>query len=627
MAEGDAPQLDRVSNLDLFAQLVPPHGYNPDRLRQLRQNHRRFSVQRDGSDDNASLLHGLPGLDNLPDLENLPGLDNLPDPDDLDALPGMRSPPRRHDADNASRGSPNYDSRERPARRRSRGSDSRSGQRDGSLLEADDAGPGHRAFGNPMVGDRPQRESLARNLLRQAGVRGSTLRRSPNARSPPWEGFRDAAPPSAIPDAVDQPRGMTLSDVRAMPAYAEAMDELERLRAGPSLPDHHMGGHFVPPQRPPPRAPAAGNTYRTLYRQMLQESHAAPGARSEPAAGYEGHKDPDYAEKVELQLKLDEMRSMGFNVPVLSLDMPLADFQMQFKRRTISMNKVGLVKKLVTLINSGAFMLQMINNMCGPLLPMHNYADRVREGTATSEFQYAMYQLVMRFKSTQMSSPVVVILLVLLLPLLEGIVSRVLIWLSKRFPFTRAMNLQAGTVQPAVSTGLSSLASLFTDGAKNIPSNIPGISPNMPEGQAPAAPGAGAGLGGLGGLLNSLFAKPKADAPGYTLPAFVTPSPPRAAATTAHAANAANAAQPAPPGPSAPAAPAPTFPPAPPVPPAHLADRAAHPADRAARPAPVTRAEVRNPKQIPGATDSAIFGVPNGIITTAQQLSGNVSVP
>lgn len=214
-----------------------------------------------------------------------------------------------------------------------------------------------------------------------------------------------------------------------------------------------------------------------------RNAYRIDGGGSGGGGKYRPHEDADYAEKRELLIKLDEMRTLGFNVPKFDMCMPIEDLQSELSRRTVSMGTVATVDTVIGWINAAANILETINNMAGPFLPMENYAKNVKEGTSTPRFKYAMYQLVLRWQGRGGNSPWREILMVLLMPLIQGILIKVVQWLAKgRLPF-----------QPAtISSGVKSLFSMAkSDPNKGVPTGIAGISgdvPRDPDNDATAAP-------------------------------------------------------------------------------------------------------------------------------------------
>ena len=191
--------------------------------------------------------------------------------------------------------------------------------------------------------------------------------------------------------------------------------------------------------------PPGGKAYLDTFRDLCQSRRTVlEGDGPQGSNGYKPHKDPDYSEKRELLIKLDEMRTLGFNVPRYDLCMPLEDLQSELARRTVSQGTVGTVETMIGWINTAANIIETVNNMAGPFLPMENYAAQVAEGTATPRFRYAMYQLVLRFSGRSESSPWRVILLVLLMPLVQGVLIKVIQWLAKgRLPI-QASQISSG---------------------------------------------------------------------------------------------------------------------------------------------------------------------------------------
>jgi hypothetical protein len=138
------------------------------------------------------------------------------------------------------------------------------------------------------------------------------------------------------------------------------------------------------------------------------------------------------------------------------------------------MGTVEMVDTVIKWICTGANILEVVNNMTGPFIPMENYAQSVKEGTQTPRFKYALYQLTLRFQGRSGGSPIRVVIMVLLMPLIQGLLIKLVQWLAKG-----RMNVSSNMI----STGVRTLFNQFT-GAKDpnagVPNGIPGISPDMP---------------------------------------------------------------------------------------------------------------------------------------------------
>jgi len=297
-------------------------------------------------------------------------------------------------------------------------------------------------------------------------------------------------------------------------------DELERLRArtttqGPNLAymrEQHQKRQEAR-QLTPSFVEPASSGYDTLFRKLCQMrkrgGHASSGGEYRPMS------DPDYAEKRELLIKLDELRTLGFNVPKMDAAMPLEDLQTEITRRTVSMGTVETVDTVVGYICSAATVLETINNMAGPFIPMENYAQSVRAGTQTPRFKYAMYQLVLRYQGRNAGSPWRVVLMVLLAPLIQGALIKLIQWLMKG-----RINVSPNMI----GTGLKSLFSFGKkdDPNKGVPAGIPGISPDIPNptaaAAAPAPPPSGPAVNPFMSFFRSAATAKPATASATTLP-------------------------------------------------------------------------------------------------------------
>ena len=274
------------------------------------------------------------------------------------------------------------------------------------------------------------------------------------------------------------------SNMQAPPMLPE-MDEFARIRAstsaGPSLDSMRQSYQARKTGAPPPPAATGDSAYMQTFRNLCQSRRTVLEGDSAQSGGYKPHKDPDYSEKRELLVKLDEMRSLGFNVPRFDLCMPLEDLQSELARRTVSQGTVSTVETMIGWICTAASIIETVNSMAGPFLPMENYSQQVKEGTSTPRFKYAMYQLVLRWSGRNSGSPWRVILLVLLMPLVQGVLIKACQWLAKgRLP-----------IQPSqISSGVRSLFNMAKGNPNDgVPTGIPGISSDMPKPQdAPVVP-------------------------------------------------------------------------------------------------------------------------------------------
>lgn len=281
---------------------------------------------------------------------------------------------------------------------------------------------------------------------------------------------------ASLPVRRTEPPPLPSMDNTQPDAY---MRELERIqssanRPGPNLESMRTG--YNERSDAPPEAPVfeqgTHRSYISMFRSMCKSRQKFSAGQS-GSGGYRPHNDPNYAEKRELIIKLDELRTMGFNVPQFDMCMPVEDLQSELARRTVSMGTVSTVDTVIGWINAAANIIETINNMAGPFLPMDNYAKSVEEGTSTPRFKYAMYQLVLRWHGRSGSSPWREVLMVLLMPLVQGVLIKVVQWLAKgRVPFPPS----------TISAGVKSLFSMAkSDPNKGVPTGIPGISPDLPK--------------------------------------------------------------------------------------------------------------------------------------------------
>jgi hypothetical protein len=305
--------------------------------------------------------------------------------------------------------------------------------------------------------------------------------------------------------------------------------ELDRLRAriqqpGPSLmqmrEQHQQRQQHKRGTTPPQYAPSG---YDAMFRKICQERKrgviSSSGGGGNNGGEYRPMHDPDYAEKRELLIKLDELRTLGFNVPKMDAAMPLEDLQTEITRRTVSMGTVETVETVVGWMCSAATVLETVNNMAGPFLPMENYAKSVREGTQTPRFKYAMYQLVLRYQGRHAGNPWRVVLIVLLAPLIQGALIKLIQWVMKG-----RLNVSSGMIGSGLKT-LFSFGKKKDDANSGVPAGIPGISP---ENKPPTVAAPSGGGGGGGNPFASFFksaAKAAAAPVASTLPPTSTATP------------------------------------------------------------------------------------------------------
>lgn len=472
----DAPEfaLDRQSNVRLFERLANPHMLDDRRLEELKHlSEMRLRMPR--------------GLTVEDDDVRSRGSSRAPtetDDDygkDDDRKDDRNSSPRGSGRSDNSRGS--RDSRNSDHRRGSpRGSNSSRGTPPRSSPQVDDEFDFRVEDVRGEERGRPEPRLSARST-------GST---SSNRIDRKHHRFQPTNDDFLLPPTRTQPP--------ALPSHVDATeeDEFARLKArvngrGPTLltRDYHSRRPNQAEQRfsnerslTPIQDYNAPSSYNDMFRKVCQMRKRG-GVAPESGGEYRPLTDPDYAEKRELLIKLDELRTLGFNVPKMDPAMPLEDLQTEITRRTISMGTVETVDTVVGWICSAATVLETLNNMAGPFLPMENYAQSVREGTQTPRFKYALYQLVLRHQGRHAGSPWRVVLMVLISPLIQGALIKLVQWLVKG-----RLNVSSSMI----GTGLKTLLSMGKkkDPNKGVPSGIPGISPdlpkNVPENKAPAAP-------------------------------------------------------------------------------------------------------------------------------------------
>jgi hypothetical protein len=213
----------------------------------------------------------------------------------------------------------------------------------------------------------------------------------------------------------------------------------------------------------------AKSSYTKMFRDLCRTRHISGGG---PGTVVAPHCDKDYSEKRELLIKLDELRALGYSVPNFTLQMPLEDLQSEYNRRTVSTSTVATVETVSGWLCTAATMIESLNRLAGPLLPMDNYGENVKAQMMQPRAKYALYQIVLRWQGRSGSSPYRELLTILLLPLIQGILVKVVQWLAKgRVPLPAT----------SISSGISSLFSMTqSDPNAGVPSGIAGISPDTP---------------------------------------------------------------------------------------------------------------------------------------------------
>lgn len=480
--------LDQASNINIFASLANPNLLDENRLKQAKlQNHmgdisvgRSYSGTHISLDDNEPQNPSETGQEDS--VENIikDGLRrSKPTGSPASVLQYSRhseEPPE--DPQPSTRGSP---------RASQRGSPHRGSQR-GSVHEEAET-PGRGSLRSQRYSEASSQENLQFNDEKE------------DISSPVLDVFRP--PPTFRGQAVQQETTPALR--RGPPPLPKASDaeedlELQHLRAGgQQMPTINLAS--MRQQRHQTVSSQHGSTaaynskfsaqtnsslknaepksymnvFQNICKNRQQYLVGQPGGQS---GHYRPHLDPNYAEKRELITKLDELRNLGFSVPHFDYEMPIEDLQSELARRTVSMGTVETVDTIIEWICTGADVIEGLNNLAGPFLPMTDYAKNIKAGTKTPRFKYAMYQLVLRYQGRNSSSPWRVILMVLLLPLIQGILVKIVQWVAKG-----RINLPSNVIGAGVQTLLQRF---MPKSDKHVPAGIPGISPDMPSAAAPA---------------------------------------------------------------------------------------------------------------------------------------------
>lgn len=331
-------------------------------------------------------------------------------------------------------------------------------------------------------------------------------------------------PPQGLPPLGGLPGGLPPPPMlQPEPPRGAFANEYDRIRANVNQPgytveDMHRRYDQRKAARPAPPPHYAAN-YAELYHEACRTRQAHMGG----GGGYRPSADPDYAEKKELLIKLDELRHMGFSVPTYDMSMPLEDLQSEVHRRTMSQGTISTLNSAIGWINGFAGFVQMVNDAAGPFLPMENYAKNVKEGTSTPRFKYALYQIILRWRGRSGMNPWTEIITILLIPLIEGIAIKIAQWVLKG----RKGLLNANTAKAGIQSMFKFMRPNPTEG---VPSGIAGVSADTPAKPAPAPPmgfpAPTPGAGAFGGNFPKArdYAAEQAAAP----PSRPTPSTPKA---------------------------------------------------------------------------------------------------
>lgn len=245
--------------------------------------------------------------------------------------------------------------------------------------------------------------------------------------------------------------------------------------------------HRPQPTQQPPQIPSASRTefanIRARIRQQRQES-ASSQARSRAGGGGNGEPvgskpvngsrtDPDYYEKKELLLRIETMAALGFTFPSgLDYSTPIEDLKSEISRKEVAMNTISDVDYVIGWIKTVTEGIQGFNAWCGDILPLNDYSERVAKRVKEPRFRYAIYQLLLRYKRQGSGSPWKEVILVLVLPLIECIVVKIVQYFARdRVPIN-------GTL---IDAGVRSLFGMGTDALKSkskVP-DIDGVTVNM----------------------------------------------------------------------------------------------------------------------------------------------------
>jgi hypothetical protein len=483
MSSASGILLDRASNVKIFEKLASAHLIDNRRLEEVKQmNH--MSDLPIGRNTNIVVE---PDTWSQKDDDSIDEIiaDGLNIEDDDDAERYREASPRSQPMTPVEQTRQKYSS---PGRSPGVPSDnqywqrSHGGPRFGMSVERATPSPSSSARPSPRESPRESPRASPRESPRASQSPRESPRASPRPTGryqrdePPQQALlRDRSPELAAPLRTGPPP-LPTNDNNDDGAYY-AKREFERIRQSATEPDLPFGRlpAFAASATVATQSSQREAGYTTMFRDMCKRRHQYMSDRGVVGDGeYRAGVDPDYAEKRELLIKLDEMRHLGFNIPKLDPSLPIEDLQTELARRTVSMGTVEMVDTVIKWICTGANILEVVNNMTGPFIPMENYAQSVKEGTQTPRFKYALYQLTLRFQGRSGGSPIRVVIMVLLMPLIQGLLIKLVQWLAKG-----RMNVSSNMI----STGVRTLFNQFT-GAKDpnagVPNGIPGISPDMP---------------------------------------------------------------------------------------------------------------------------------------------------
>lgn len=218
--------------------------------------------------------------------------------------------------------------------------------------------------------------------------------------------------------------------------------------------------------------------YAELYHQEVrnwQKNIATGGANG--GGAYRPSADPDYNDKKEILIELDEMRQMGFSVPTYDIQTPLEDLQSDLHRRTVSMGTISTLNSVINGINITATILQAL---AGPFLPLETYAKDVKTATSTPRFKYCLYQIILRWRGRSGLNPYAEVLSILVMPIIQALLIKGAQWIFKG----RSSMLTPGAIQ----SGIKMLFGLFKgDPNAGVPSGIAGVSADSPTDAATAS--------------------------------------------------------------------------------------------------------------------------------------------
>jgi hypothetical protein len=156
--------------------------------------------------------------------------------------------------------------------------------------------------------------------------------------------------------------------------------------------------------------------------------------------------DATYHERQELLAKVDDLRLMGFSVPSAQeiRSMPSEDLRSVIRRRTMTNDTHTLVNSACTVFCGVSKWVELINSLAGGVIPLPNYARDVDTAAKTPRFRLAIYQIILKLGGRVSAGPWMEIVIVMFFPVLQAVISKLVVYFSRgRIPLN-AQNLYNG---------------------------------------------------------------------------------------------------------------------------------------------------------------------------------------